>query len=98
MPPRKLSLEQSLEFCREDECVEVTPDAVRIRKVVLAQIERVEAGAQEQELKACQSTNWKRSPEQREPNDIGVIHHSSAGRGGSAGRSSGSLPTRRTSR
>ena len=30
-----LSLEQSLEFCREDECVEVTPDAVRIRKVVL---------------------------------------------------------------
>ncbi|WP_411284665.1 translational GTPase TypA [Lapillicoccus sp.] len=35
VPPRKLSLEQSLEFCREDECVEVTPDAVRIRKVVL---------------------------------------------------------------
>ena len=25
VPPRKLSLEQSLEFCREDECVEVTP-------------------------------------------------------------------------
>ncbi|QWZ08144.1 translational GTPase TypA [Nocardioides panacis] len=35
IPPRKLSLEQSLEFCREDECVEVTPDDVRIRKVVL---------------------------------------------------------------
>jgi GTP-binding protein len=35
VPPRKLSLEQSLEFCREDECVEVTPDAVRIRKVIL---------------------------------------------------------------
>ena len=35
VPPRKLSLEQSLEFCREDECVEVTPDAVRIRKLVL---------------------------------------------------------------
>ena len=35
IPPRKLSLEQSLEFCREDECVEVTPDAVRIRKVDL---------------------------------------------------------------
>ena len=32
-PPRSLSLEQSLEFCREDECVEVTPEAVRIRKV-----------------------------------------------------------------
>jgi GTP-binding protein len=28
-------LEQSLEFCREDECCEVTPDTVRIRKVVL---------------------------------------------------------------
>ncbi len=35
IPPRRLSLEQSLEFCREDECVEVTPDAVRIRKLVL---------------------------------------------------------------
>jgi GTP-binding protein len=35
VPPRALSLEQSLEFCREDECVEVTADAVRIRKVVL---------------------------------------------------------------
>jgi GTP-binding protein len=35
VPARKLSLEQSLEFCREDECVEVTPIAVRIRKVVL---------------------------------------------------------------
>ena len=35
VPPRKLSLEQSLEFCREDECVEVTPEAVRIRKVEL---------------------------------------------------------------
>ena len=33
IPPRKLSLEQCLEFCRDDECVEVTPDAVRIRKV-----------------------------------------------------------------
>lgn len=35
VPPRKLSLEQSLEFCRDDECVEVTPEAVRIRKVNL---------------------------------------------------------------
>lgn len=40
VPPRKLSLEQSLEFCRDDECVEVTPEAVRIRKVVLDQRER----------------------------------------------------------
>ncbi|SCY55949.1 GTP-binding protein [Streptomyces sp. 136MFCol5.1] len=40
VPARKLSLEQSLEFCREDECIEVTPETVRIRKVVLDQKER----------------------------------------------------------
>jgi GTP-binding protein len=40
IPPRKLSLEQALEFCREDECVEVTPAAVRIRKVILDQTVR----------------------------------------------------------
>ena len=45
IPPRVLSLEQSLEFCREDECVEVTPQAVRIRKVVLDQIERARTAA-----------------------------------------------------
>jgi GTP-binding protein len=45
IPPRKLSLEQSLEFCREDECIEVTPETVRIRKVVLDQKERGRAAA-----------------------------------------------------
>jgi len=40
IPPRRLSLEQALEFCREDECVEVTPNAVRLRKVVLDQTQR----------------------------------------------------------
>ena len=45
IPPRRLSLEQSLEFCREDECVEVTPEAVRIRKVVLDQTQRARATA-----------------------------------------------------
>jgi len=45
VPPRRLSLEQSLEFCREDECVEVTPEAVRLRKVVLDQNERAKAAA-----------------------------------------------------
>ena len=34
-PPRQLSLEQALEFIREDEAVEVTPSHVRLRKVVL---------------------------------------------------------------
>jgi GTP-binding protein len=45
VPPRKLSLEQSLEFCRDDECIEVTPETVRIRKVVLDQKERGRAAA-----------------------------------------------------
>ncbi|GAA4963854.1 translational GTPase TypA [Yinghuangia aomiensis] len=45
IPPRKLSLEQALEFCREDECVEVTPETVRIRKVVLNQQERARAAS-----------------------------------------------------
>ncbi len=45
IPSRKLSLEQALEFCREDECVEVTPDAVRIRKLVLPQNERARTAA-----------------------------------------------------
>ena len=45
IPPRRLSLEQSLEFCREDECVEVTPEDVRIRKVVLNAGERARASA-----------------------------------------------------
>ena len=40
VPPRRLSLEQSLEFCREDECVEVTPETVRIRKVMLVAHDR----------------------------------------------------------
>jgi GTP-binding protein len=45
VPPRRLSLEQCLEFCREDECVEVTPHTVRIRKVVLDQNERAKLAA-----------------------------------------------------
>ncbi|HKE63937.1 MAG TPA: translational GTPase TypA [Micromonosporaceae bacterium] len=43
IPPRRLSLEQCLEFCREDECVEVTPETVRLRKVILDQTERYRA-------------------------------------------------------
>jgi GTP-binding protein len=40
VPPRVLSLEQALEFCADDECVEVTPTAIRIRKTVLDAKER----------------------------------------------------------
>lgn len=43
IPHRQLSLEQALEFCREDECVEVTPTAVRMRKVLLTATDRVRA-------------------------------------------------------
>jgi GTP-binding protein len=40
IPPRTLSLEQALELIAEDECVEVTPASVRLRKVVLDQTQR----------------------------------------------------------
>jgi len=43
VPARKLTLEESLEFAREDECVEVTPEVVRLRKVELDQTERARA-------------------------------------------------------
>ncbi len=45
-PPRRQSLEQALEFLAEDECVEVTPTAVRLRKVIL------DAGGRARSLKA----------------------------------------------
>jgi GTP-binding protein len=45
VPPRLLSLEQALEFCREDECVEVTPAAVRLRKVALSGHDREKSRA-----------------------------------------------------
>ena len=43
VPARKLSLDQALEFVREDECVEVTPHSVRMRKVELERVARVRA-------------------------------------------------------
>jgi GTP-binding protein len=44
-PSRQLTLEESLEFCREDECVEVTPVSIRIRKVELDANARARATA-----------------------------------------------------
>jgi GTP-binding protein len=44
IPKSSLSLEQALEFLREDEAVEVTPKNVRLRKVLLPQQDRVRAG------------------------------------------------------
>ena len=45
IPHRVLSMEQALEFCREDECLEVTPQTVRLRKVVLDATERARSAA-----------------------------------------------------
>ena len=49
IPPRLLSLEQALEFIREDECLEVTPKTVRLRKVELSQAvrRRMRSGSRE---------------------------------------------------
>ncbi|MDD7542150.1 MAG: translational GTPase TypA [Mobiluncus porci] len=44
-PPRVLTLEESLEFAGNDECVEVTPEAIRVRKVILGSEERYKAAA-----------------------------------------------------
>jgi GTP-binding protein len=45
-PPKRLSLEAALEFLREDECVEVTPESVRLRKVELEKTKRQKAARQ----------------------------------------------------
>ena len=50
VPHRMLSLDQALEFLREDECVEVTPDAVRLRKVALDKHARVKAARRAREV------------------------------------------------
>jgi GTP-binding protein len=42
-PPTRLTLEGSLEFLREDECVEITPESVRLRKVILDKNPRLKA-------------------------------------------------------
>jgi GTP-binding protein len=43
IPPKLLNMEQALEFCRDDECIEVTPKMVRVRKVHLSQTDRARA-------------------------------------------------------
>jgi GTP-binding protein len=43
VPHRKLTLDQALEFVRDDECVEVTPETVRLRKVALGKTGRLKA-------------------------------------------------------
>ena len=43
IPPRKLGLEQAIEFINDDELVEVTPSAIRLRKRILASNQRPKA-------------------------------------------------------
>lgn len=47
VPPRRLTLEESLEFAAEDECVEVTPESIRVRKNVLSAQERFKIAARQ---------------------------------------------------
>jgi len=51
-PSRKLTLEECLEFAREDECVEVTPEVIRIRKVELDSNARARAYSQRKKQNA----------------------------------------------
>lgn len=46
-PPRQMSLEQCLEFAGDDECVEVTPEAVRIRKIELSATARARSASRQ---------------------------------------------------
>jgi len=43
VPAKRLSLEEAIEFIRQDECVEISPESVRPRKVDLDQVTRVKA-------------------------------------------------------
>ena len=55
IPPKILNMEQALEFCREDECIEVTPKMVRVRKVHLDQTERARSVALKKKANAQES-------------------------------------------
>ena len=55
-PYRALSLEQALEFLREDECAEVTPQSVRLRKVQLSQPNRARVRARARDQEASLAT------------------------------------------
>jgi GTP-binding protein len=50
--PRILGLEEALEFCASDECVEVAPDVVRVRKVILDATQRARRRARDRVARA----------------------------------------------
>ncbi|MGN1481409.1 MAG: translational GTPase TypA, partial [Porcipelethomonas sp.] len=47
VPPRRLSLEDSLEFLADDELLEVTPENIRIRKRILSNTQRAKMRAKQ---------------------------------------------------
>jgi GTP-binding protein len=57
IPPRPLSLEQALEFIRDDECVEVTPRSTRLRKVELSASKRSTAASRRKREAASQAAS-----------------------------------------
>jgi GTP-binding protein len=52
IPPRKLGLEQAIEFINDDELVEITPSTIRLRKKILAANMRPKSKAQGEGLRA----------------------------------------------
>lgn len=58
IPPRKLTLEESLEFAADDECVEVTPEAIRVRKNILSAQERFKIAARERRERKALENGW----------------------------------------
>jgi GTP-binding protein len=61
IPPRLLSLEQSLEIIREDECIEVTPQSVRMRKTILDQALRGRRAAQSKRARLAEESDDARA-------------------------------------
>ena len=41
VPPRKMSIEEAMEFIGDDEMIEVTPESIRMRKAILSNTERM---------------------------------------------------------
>ena len=47
---KTLSLDEAIEFCDDDECVEVTPNVMRVRKVILGATERGRARSRAKQM------------------------------------------------
>ena len=101
IPPRPLSLEQALEFIRDDECVEVTPGSVRLRKVELSASKRQQATSRKARGSRDRRGRWSHrlhAARARPPHDGLLLHRSLNGRArpragrtrGGAGRATGS--------